>query len=335
MTVWLQALVLLGGVAASQPSTLVVEGACEDTEALRERLATLVTTPSAALGSVRLHAEQDGNIWRARIAFDVDGVPYERELAAESCAALYEASALIVALTVQPADTPVADDEPAVPVPDASPAELVQRPAPDPLDDSRRVDDANEPAEAPPPPRRRTPAATELGGRVQAGGGVAVAVLHLVHPMLTAGGAVTGRRWAAGLDALYLTPVADEIAPRVRAVVQMLGASGRGCAVWRLLDDRLAVPVCAGLAVGRSWGRGEGEAIAGRRGHETWVAALLGPRLQLRARWGGELWLTTELVVPLRRLNFVIDEIGPACCEQPLGALISVGAGWWGPRQRN
>ncbi|MCX4247742.1 hypothetical protein [Paraliomyxa miuraensis] len=349
MTAWLHALALLGRVAIGEPATLVVDGACEDAQALRERLATQVTNPTA-LGSVRLHAEHDGGPWRARLVFDVDGVAYERELAAESCEALYEASALVIGLTVQPADPPAANEEPEepeVPAPDSSLDEPVgdelDRPEPSralepvSLDDPADVDDALEPAAASAvtPTAEREPPARALGGRVQVGGGVAVGVLHLVHPLLTAGGAVTGRRWAAGLDVLYLPPLTAEVAPRARAVVQLAAVSGRGCPVWRLANDRLALPVCAGLAVGRSWARGEGDGIVGRSGQETWVAGLVGPRAQLRARWGGELWLAAELLIPLRRLNFVIDELGPACCEHPLGAMVSMGGGWWGPRKRS
>jgi hypothetical protein len=332
MPAWIPAVALLLGTEPTLP--VVVEGACEDRDALMQRVAVLVPA-EAPLRSVRLQAARSDDVWQGTLVFEVDGTLHERALSAESCAALYEASALVIGLTLQPASV---DDEVEVPgppaddrVPSAVPATADPNASAMPMR-TEAVEAAAPPATEPSaldPPRPRPHA------QVQAGAGVAVGVLHPVHPLVTAGAAITGLRWAAGLDLLYLPPLAAELAAQTRAIVQAGAVQVRGCPVWRFADARLALPICAGAVGGVAWGRGEGEAIEGRRGREGWVSLLTGPRLELHARWGGVLWLAAELVVPLRRLNFVIGQGGPACCEAPVGAMLSLGGGWSLGRQRN
>jgi len=332
MTAWIRAIaLLLGSVAEPPPPSIVVDGACDDDTALRERLAALVPA-SAPLGAIRLKAERQDTIWHGQLTFGVEGVTHERDLSAESCAVLYEASALVIGLTVQPdpAEEPseaepnaVGLDPPGMPEPPTAPE--VELPASDPVPISS--------SGLAPTPTSSVDRA--LRGRGSVGAGVTFGVLHPVHPSLTLGGEIMGRGWVAGIDLLYLPPLVATLAPRTRAIVQLAALELRGCPTWHLANKRVVLPLCGGVAVGRSWASGEGDAIVGRRGRETWAALIAGPRVQLRSRWGGDLWLATELVVPLRRLNFVIDGFGPACCERPVGGVISIGGGFSGPNKRN
>lgn len=336
MPAWIPTVaLLLGSVGPVLP--VVVEGACDDRSALQQRLGALVPA-DAPLDSVRLSASHsEAAAWQGTLVFEVDGTRHERTLSAESCAALYEASALVIGLTVQPPiddveeaaaavpETPIVDPAPSAPASTSTPAST------SPLPPTTEIAEPPAPATIEP----RVPPQPWPRAQIQAGAGMAVGVLHPLHPLVTAGAALAGRRWAAGLDLLYLPPLTAEVAAQTRATVQLGALQARGCPVWRLADARVALPLCASVATGVAWGRGEGEAIVGRRGRETWVSLLTGPRLELHARWGGVLWLATELVVPLRRLNFVIGQGGAACCEAPVGAVISLGGGWSLRRQRN
>ncbi len=358
MAAWIRALALVLGVEPPsaapppQPTTLVVTGACDDSDAMRQRLSSVITSPDAAVQAVTLTAEQHDQIWHGTLTFEVDGETHERSLSAESCAALYEASALVIGLTVQPLGPTVDPSDPAVDPPTTD-EPSTDEPSPEPADDATAVpgppqeqppatDDPREPIVAPPPtidtspPRLPTPTARpgRLRIRGRLGAGAAFGVLHPVHPVVVAGVAVRGQRWAVGIDGLYLPPLTNTVGLGARAIVQLVAAQVRGCPVWRFVDERLVLPVCAGLAAGSAWGRGDGIAIVARRGRDAWVAALLGPRLQLRAPWGGDLWISTELVVPIYRPQFVLDGIGAACCEAPVGGVLSLGGGFSGPRKR-
>ncbi|MCH9685223.1 MAG: hypothetical protein K0V04_27555 [Deltaproteobacteria bacterium] len=344
MAAWIWAFALLSSVeppGVAPPATtpsIVVEGACDQPQDLRERLDAIVSSPDAAVEHVQLQAIRDAEIWIGQLRFEVDGIAHRRALSAESCAALYEASALVIALTVQPAEPspepspePPDGDEPdaTVPAPDEA-LPLPEDPEPEDPEPEPTTDDT-EPT-VPERPADETSQWLRIRGRL--GGGVGVGMLRPVQPVVVGGVAVRGSRWAAGIDAYYLPPMSATLAPGARAVVQMAAVSMRGCPVWRWLDERLVLPVCGAIAVGPAWGRGEGPAITARRGRDVWVAAMAGPRLQLRAPWGADLWIAAELVVPLFRPQFVLDDIGPACCESALGGVFSVGGGFSGPRER-
>ncbi len=329
MPAWIPTVtLLLGSVDPALP--VVVEGACDDHGALQQRLAALLPG-EAPLGSVRLSTSHgEPSAWQGTLVFEVDGTRHERALSAESCAALYEASALVIELTVQPS---IDDAQPTAPAPEPPRVDPAPRtsapPPPSPLPPTTEAERTPAPAIDP-----RVPPAWPRA-QAQVGAGMAAGVLHPLHPLVTAGAALAGRRWAAGLDLVYLPPVTAEIAAQTRATVQLGALQARGCPVWRLADARVALPLCAGVATGVAWGRGDGEAIVGRRGREAWVSLLTGPRVELHARWGGVAWLAAELVVPLRRLNFVIGQASAACCEAPVGAVLSLGAGWSLRRRRN
>ncbi|MEM7152542.1 MAG: hypothetical protein AAF799_06860 [Myxococcota bacterium] len=329
MVAWIPAAVLLLSAPEVEPE-VVARGACDDGAALRQRVDALVPSP-LPVASVRLEARQvEPVVWEGTLHFEVEGTAHERVMSAESCAALYEASALVISLAVQPMleqgpETPPPEVVPAPPSESESEreAEAVAEPLRSETESTPSPGaDASRPSQDAPPLRVR--------GRV--GAGVAVGLLHPVHATTTLGVDLVGSRWAVALDAHYLPPIADEPATDVQITMQMLAFGARGCAIWRFVDERIAVPLCAGLAAGPAFGRGEGTGLQGRRGRQPWFGVLLGPRLQLHSRWGGDLWLATEVVAPVQRLNFVVGSVGTVCCEQPLGFMMSVGAAFSGPR---
>ena len=329
MVAWIPAAVLVLGSPAAEPE-VVVQGACDDASALRQRVRAQVPAP-APINAVQLTAKQvEAEVWEGTLEFSVDGSEHQRVMSAESCAALYEASALVIALTVQPMleEPPPTSPSEEVPVP-PEPSEPVVT----------ETETESDPTETTPEPSRRaesgpkpTDDSSDLRVRGLLGAGVAVGVLHPVHPTTTLGIELVAPRWAVGFDAIYMPPLTIEPATDVQVTMQMLAFDARGCAVWRFADDRVALPLCAGLAVGPAFGRGEGTDLLGRSGRQPWLGALFGPRLQLHARWGGDLWLATDLVAPLRRLNFVVGSVGTVCCEQPLGFMMSLGGAFSGPR---
>ncbi len=336
MAAWIPgaALLLLGVVESSRSTpNVVVDGSCEDAAALRQQLRAALPEAPGAL-TVELAVAADDTIQHGRLSFELDGVPHQRSLSAESCGALYEASALVIALAIQPGPHIGLDES-------ASGASAVPEPEPEP----EPVESSDAPESLPPPVPTTDPepngtneafpssAPPSLAVRGRVGGGLALGVIHPVHPMIAAGVELLGHRWIAGIDARYLPPVTARV-DDARATLQLGAAGARGCARWHFVDGRLTLPLCAGLTAGLAWGRGEGESVRGRSGRESWVAATLGPRLRLHAAWGGDLWIATEVLAPLRRLNFVIGEGRPACCQSPLGGLLSIGGAWSGPLGR-
>ena len=97
MAAWIPAAALLLGVAerSPPPPQVAVEGTCEDTSALDRRLRAALPESTSAL-SVTLRVDADADVQRGRLSFVLDGISHERTLWAESCDALYEASALVV-----------------------------------------------------------------------------------------------------------------------------------------------------------------------------------------------------------------------------------------------
>lgn len=287
-------------VAIASPQWQAPSG-CPDAEAVAQRLLALAgRVPDDA--ELYARAQVDGPPWRANIELERDGVRERRELAAQDCAGLVDAYAVVVAVAMDPLAVvrraPRVFESPApprAPVPNATPAaEPASVAAPNP-----RVD-AREPAR----PRRRVPQAFSLragsgvgfGGWRRASGGVELA-LGWTRGAL--GLELVGRYWIRRRDTL----------DRGGAITAELGTVGvRAC--WVGDRRRWSLSSCLGVEAGDFVIDGVA-APARARVHFPWVAPLAGARASVLLRAPLWLWLGLEAAVPVVQPHAVLRAAEP------------------------
>lgn len=195
--------------------------------------------------------------WSVLLVTNVDDARGERSLEANSCAALADATALIVALTINP----MRDDAPATPV-------TPSKPANEPL--ITKHDDEEE----------SPPAKSTLGGFVALTmlGDLGTLPRVAAAPGLTVGltyehfrGEVSGNLWFAQ-DAT--TPNGSSEGSQL----QLLDLATRGC--WREVVASIEIAPCLGAGVVHLSSNGFGETFP-QEGDEWWVTA----RADLIATW--------------------------------------------------
>jgi len=248
---------------------------------------------------VVIEADAAGFLARVRIT-DGDAVG-EREVVAPTCEEVADASALIVAMAIDPrlggSDAPVPDVpqaiDTAVPVP-VVPTATGERTAVAPAT-PRTADD---------PPAVR-PARARLRGLVRASAGVGVGTVpRTATGVVAIGLGVAGARWRAELDADVWTPTRrDDATIGVQVTGWSLGVRGCGSPLAR----RLEIPLCIGARVGAAHGRGHGDLVPHRR-VAPWLSATLGAGL-----WG---WITPRFALALD-VDTVVALTRPAFVVQP------------------
>lgn len=252
---------------------------------------------------VVIEADAAGFLARVRIT-DGDALG-EREVVAPTCEEVADASALIVAMAIDPRlggsdasspDVPQTLDT-AVPLPDV-PTTTGERPAVV----------AATPRIADDPPAVR-PARPRLRGLVRASAGVGVGTVATATGVVAIGLGVAGPRWRAELDADVWTP-----RRRVDAAigVQVTGWSVgvRGCG--SPLARRLEIPLCVGARAGAAHGLGRGDLVPHRQ-IAPWLSGTLGAGL-----WG---WITPRFALALD-VDAVIALTRPAFVVQPSGFVV-------------
>jgi hypothetical protein len=233
-----------------------------------------------------------------------------RDLQAPECEALVSAGSLVVATRLLAAVPPPPEEPPAAPGETAedeppAPVSRASEPSTPAAEASPIDDDALElepPAPPPSPARSRRP---PLGITVAALGGAALGAGPRLAATVRVG---VGLRWSsARLDAFarhaFATATGGDDVPGVR--VSLTGAGVLGC--WAPGRGRLDVPLCAGLELGATVGRGIGPLASTDTIRQLWIGLPLEaglawapiPRLALRALLGG--------TVALRRPGFHVD----------------------------
>lgn len=266
---------LLGGAGARPPKPLDV-------------IATVTADASAGLN---VHIETAG-----------EGGTRVRELHAASCDALADATALILALMIDPAAVTSAPPPPAPPPPPPRPAP----PAPP----------------APPPPSRHQPR------------------FHVVAWVLADGGSLPGVSFAAeggvavSLGAVRLEggaavfPVRAAVIPERPTTggdISLITGSVGAC--YGVVRGAFEVGPCAAIELGRLHASGFGMTKPGE-GNALWSAARPGVRLAWWpvARFG--LALRADAAIPFERPNFVLKNVGtvPVFRSGPAAGRLGVGA---------
>ena len=232
-----------------------------------------------------------------------------RRIESARCEALGRATALIVALALDPvavartlAATPTSTAPPPPPVPETPPAEEPPQPSlPPPPATPQPQPTAPPPSRSSPPTPRPSPTL-----HIGAEGGAQLGALPGISGL---GGLATALTWPAlrvELAGVVLTPRTREASGA--GVRVMLGAVAlRACL--RIRRSRIEVPLCGGVEAGAMRGDGR-RAPQARTGHGPWVAAVIGPGL--RVPWGERIGLYARLDVvaaPIRA-GFQIRGLG-------------------------
>lgn len=214
----------------------------------------------------------------------VAGTVEARRLEASDCQALADATALVVALAIDPIavaeviqqarEVPVDEAPPAPALPPTTVAPSTSTPAPASDTTSRATADAE-----PSPPARGLE-----GGILRATAGVGLGATPGVTGAFTFAG---GLRWARArleLEGSYWIPRRTNALDGATVAVQLGAAAVRGCG--QIRRDRIEAPLCAGLLVGGM--RGDGRGVPGARTAQgLWLAAEAGVGLSwwLSPRW--------------------------------------------------
>lgn len=243
---------------------------------------------------------REGEGYAAQLVLAVGEQRSERRLEASGCAALADAVAVVVAVTVDPVQL-LDEEREHVEVPEAEPiAEPIAAPIVAPID-------------VPEIPSAVVSAPTVERARVRAPG-VHVRVFggpdYGATPKITGaiGGAIglRGRWWRAELDGSFAFARTTSLTmpEDFTAKISRWSIGARGCGV--PTRGRIEVPLCAAIEAGQIVGSGTGETIHPQTERRPWIAAVVGPALAISVVPRLAILVGADLVVPLWRARFVI-----------------------------
>jgi hypothetical protein len=291
---------------------------CPDDATARDRIRTRVADRPAGRdvqAIARVRELEDGS-WQVEVELRTEQGTATRTLQAATCEEALTATAVVVAIAVDP--TPIGGPETpvAVPPPPSSPGETTPEPLLEPpaaVDPPTRV--PAEAAEAEPSPTTTAPARADAGGRSRWPLGIAVSVRGgldygaLPSPAGHVAGAVglLGRRWIVQAGPVHRVRTEASVAlprpagGRFRLTAAQLGAGPR--LAWGAFE----LPLWAGLELGAIWARGTGEVdpLTVRR---LWTAAVASVGVGWAPRDALALHVGVEGVVPLLRPTFTLGD---------------------------
>lgn len=257
-----------------------------------------VETPTIA-ASARVDATADGYALELHIVGgDAAG---ERRIAAHDCGELAQATALIVAIAIDPSA-----GSPFAPAPDPPSA------APDPVPPVATISRAPDPGRAPNEHDARS-ADRSSGARVRfalrGGVGIDVALWRPIGASALVGAGVIGRNFRVDLLGRYAAPTtASTAGDAIRASAQQWSIGVAGC--WSPHFEavpKLDLPLCGGAEAGAMHARGSGSALHGRRNRAPWIAVSAGPGFAWAFDSRVAVWVSAEAVVLIAGPRFVTD----------------------------
>lgn len=307
---------------------------CPDAETARAEIMTRIADRPAAReleATARVRALDDGG-WQVDVELRTNAGTATRMLRAASCEEALTATAVVVAIAVDPSLVPPPVEGPTATVPlpptDAvSPAvspSLVERAEAGAATSTEvDVDRGEGPASANAEVVATRPA-LELA--IAARGGVDFGALPSPAGHVAAAVGVLGPRWVVQAGALHRirtetpAPLPRPAGGRFRLTAAQLLAGPR------LQWGALVLPLAAGLELGAIWARGTGEVepIAVRR---PWVAALVSAGLGWAPREAFALHVGVDGVVPLLRPTFTLGNavevltVGPFAVRAWMGVM--------------
>jgi hypothetical protein len=336
--------------AFAQPASFSLSwqapASCPDEAHVRHAVEQLLGEgpPPPAHVSARAVVEQTASgHWNVRLTTVRDGASGERVVESESCQSLADATALILALTIDPervaarapgasaaASSSVAAPTPALTSPSASapasaPASVSASVPPPPPPPPSAVP-TTAPSAAPPvessSTRQGAPGPTLFALFAQVGGDVGT--LPRAAFAIGGGVALTLGRFRVEGYGTYLPPQATYAATlqSLGTNVDLLAGGLRGC--FFPLVGSLEAGGCAGLELGELHGHGFGPSLPNRYYSFTpsdagglWVAPTLSGRISWRIARAFALVFDVGILVPVQRDTFVIDNLGGAALHEP------------------
>ncbi len=305
---------------------------CPDADAVLTELAALTELAPTPRPRVRVTAttRASGPRHTLDLRIQTASMSLRRRLTADACDTLGQVAARLIAIALDPLEVAAqVGSEPATP--------QLREPATDlPL---AVTDDADEPPPAPPiqdlptttrepsptrPSRPRTRGLVRLDGALDTG-----ATAGLAGDLALAAGLLRGPL-RLELLALYTPPrPLHRDAARVGALARW-SVGARACG--RIVQDRLEIPLCAGLEAGQLLGSGAGITVERQSARPPWFARLAGlgltwtphPRVGLGAR--------AELVLAPLRAQFsvggrLVHTVDAAGLRVSLGVELRFGPG--------
>jgi hypothetical protein len=263
--------------------------------------------------------EREGG-WHAQLELVVDGTGGVRELQGESCETLAAAVVFVIAATIDPDITPRETDFSALPRADELWLEA--------LDERLGRAPPRRASVALLPPRAVRPRDLQRRPRLRFGlsasGVLAIGPLPGVAGGVAAAFAFLPRRARIEIGATFLPAKTRhfDARPDAGGELRLLAADVRACPRWQW--GGLGLDACAGVQVGAIHGRGIGIADPGTT-RQPWLALLVGPRLSYAPIPRLAIGLGADLLVPIVRPAFSVENIGRLWRPLPAGFLGMLG----------
>lgn len=299
--------------------------------------------PAAVLGSLEALAQRDEHAAarpRVRVVgvtrevggrFELDlrihtaSMSLRRRLRADACETLADAAALLIAIALDPLEVAAqvaveaADPVSRLPVDDvplavAAPPEAV--------------------VVAPPRPRPaavvRPPASPRIVGLVRVEGGIDVGATPGLAGAVGGAAGLLARRVRVEAYGLYTRPRPLQLDEQKVGEVARWALGARGCA--RVVQGALEIPLCGALEGGQFLASGTGATLRPQSARPRWFAAAIGLGLMWSPRPRVGVGGRVELVVPLARARFAVDDrvahtVQAAGVRVGLGLEIRLGPG--------
>jgi len=243
--------------------------------------------------------------WTARLTTRIDGIAGDRTMYAASCDLLASASALVIALAIDPelgvappSDAPASSSAP--PASSSAPPPVVPPPAPT----------SSEPPSSP---------------HVIAGAWIA-ADSGMLPSLAPGAGLLVGlgdRAWSLGAygEAWLPSTATSDSRPGAGGDFDRVDLGVRGCA---RLGARFTFGSCLGAELDRAHARGFGVTSPGEA-TRLWIAARGGAELGLRISDVMFVPLHVDAIVPFSRPTFALENVGAVFRPAPVGVRASLG----------
>jgi hypothetical protein len=301
---------------------------CPVEEEVRGRLGALLGSAPAhepIAASVDVERAANGD-YSARLVVEMGAHRSERTLTASQCSALADATALVIAVTVDPASTlgealepdPIAAEPSAIPEPEAAIATPTEADA---QGTSEPLAAAPHTASAPAKPGRSR---RIVGVHVRALGNVDYGTLPGVSGAI--GGAIGahGRRFRFEVSGAWTFAREATVSsnPDASGRVALWAIAARGCGVPKW--GRIELPLCGAVEAGALEGEGTGATVNATTARRPWVALTAGPALAFVPVPRVAILVGADLVVPLWRAQFLV---GDELVHQPFYVGVRAGLG--------